>query len=452
MEKNMDNTNMQKDLEKDMDLEKPHDPFAGEDELCILYIYPNFDNVHSWKTAKQPLVMIAQSVSLGVLSLPSSMAVLGLVPGCIIIIGLGALTTYTGYVVGQFKLRYPQVHNMADAAEILFGPWGREIVNVAQVICFIFLMGAHVLTFSIMMNTLTDHGACTIIFCLVGTVLCFVLTLSRRLEEVSYLGIISSLSIFTAVMITMIAVGIEAPDPRAYAITHPTLMNGFSATLNIVLAYSGHMSFFSFQSELANPNDYPKALIAFQATDTTLYLVTALVIYRYAGPNVLSPALLSASELISKISFGISIGTIVIAGVVICHVGAKCIYVRIFRGTHMMSERSFRSYGTWVLITFLMWVTAWLIANAIPVFNDLLNMIAAAFCSWFSFGLEGLFWLKMNRGQYLASKRKMALTALNVFLVALCCLICGMGLWATGTSIRINSRSAHPSFSCASNA
>lgn len=88
---------------------------------------------------------------------------------------------------------------MADAADILFGPWGREIVNVAQVICFIFLMGAHVLTFSIMMNTLTNHGACTIIFCLVGTVLCFILTLSRRLEEVSYLGIICMTGRFSTV-------------------------------------------------------------------------------------------------------------------------------------------------------------------------------------------------------------------------------------------------------------
>lgn len=269
-------------------------------------------------------------------------------------------------------------------------------------------------------------------------------------------------------MITMIAIGIEAPDPRAYAITHPSLMNGFQATLNIVLAYSGHMSFFSFQSELANPADYPKALIAFQATDTSLYLVTALVIYRYGGPNVASPALLSTSALVSKIAFGISIGTIVIAGVVICHVGAKCIYVRLFRGTHTMSERSFRSYGSWVLITFLMWTVAWLIAEAIPVFNDLLNMIAAAFCSWFSFGLEGLFWLKMNRGQYTANYRKMFLTALNIFLVLVCCLIvsffpirfemhllivkqCGMGLWATGTSIRINAKSAGRPFSCASN-
>lgn len=93
-------------------------------------------------------------------------------------------------MLGQFKLRHPQIHNMSDAADILFGPWGREIVSVAQIIFFIFLMGAHILTFSIMMNTLTDHAACTILFCLVGGILSFILTLSRRLQEVSYLGVI----------------------------------------------------------------------------------------------------------------------------------------------------------------------------------------------------------------------------------------------------------------------
>ena len=32
--------------------------------------------------------------------------------GVILIIGLGIIATYTGYVIGQFKLAYPHVHNM----------------------------------------------------------------------------------------------------------------------------------------------------------------------------------------------------------------------------------------------------------------------------------------------------------------------------------------------------
>ncbi|KAB8203489.1 transmembrane amino acid transporter protein-domain-containing protein [Aspergillus parasiticus] len=429
-------------IKDEMTASRLQDPFAGEEGSQVQYRIMKW-----WHCA---ILMIAQSISLGVLSLPSSMATLGFVPGCILILVLGALTTYTGYVLGQFKLCHPHIHNMSDAAEVLFGAWGREIATAAQILFFIFLMGAHILTFSIMMNTLTNHGACTLIFGLVGAILCFVLTLSRRLQEVSYLGWISSLSIFASVLITIVGVGIDSPNAKGYAINHPSLLSGFSACLNIVISFAGHLAFFSFQSELAEPKDFTKALITLQVTDTSLYLVTAVVIYYYTGAEVKSPALLSASPVVSKVAFGIAIGTIVIAGVIIAHVGAKTIYVRLFRGTNRMNEYSLVSYGSWVLIVLILWTIAWIIASAIPVFNDLLSLLAAAFGSWFSFGLEGLFWLHMNRGK-LASKRKVALAILNFFLVLIACLICGMGLWATAKDISSSAKNAHGAFSCADN-
>lgn len=54
-------------------------------------------------------VMIAETISLGILSLPSVLATVGLVPGFLLIFGLGVIATYTGYVIGQFKQRYPWV-------------------------------------------------------------------------------------------------------------------------------------------------------------------------------------------------------------------------------------------------------------------------------------------------------------------------------------------------------
>ena len=48
------------------------------------------------------LIMIAETVSLGILSLPSVLATIGFVPGIVLIIGLGLLATYTGYVLGQY--------------------------------------------------------------------------------------------------------------------------------------------------------------------------------------------------------------------------------------------------------------------------------------------------------------------------------------------------------------
>ncbi|KEF60477.1 uncharacterized protein A1O9_02038 [Exophiala aquamarina CBS 119918] len=130
------------------------------------------------------------------------------------------------------------------------------------------------------MNTLTNHATCTIIFCFVGAVICFIFALLRTLHKVSYMAVFASISILTAIIVTIVAVGIEAPYPHAYATIEPPLISGFGATLNIIVSLSGHIAFFSFQSELANQREYPKALFMLQGTDTLLYLIVAVVICR----------------------------------------------------------------------------------------------------------------------------------------------------------------------------
>lgn len=63
-------------------------------------------------------------------------------------------------------------------------------------------------------------------------------------------------------------------------------------------------------AELKNPRDFPKALALLQTIDMTLYIIAAVVIYRYAGPDVSSPALGSASPLVSRIAYGIALPTV----------------------------------------------------------------------------------------------------------------------------------------------
>lgn len=54
-----------------------------------------------------------------------------------------------------------------------------------------------------------------------------------------------------------------------------------------------------------------------------------------------------------------------------------------------MSERTWLSVGTWVGILLALWTIAWIIAESIPVFNDLNALIVALFVSWFTYGLPG---------------------------------------------------------------
>ncbi|CAI7657763.1 unnamed protein product [Penicillium discolor] len=78
---------------------------------------------------------------------------------------------------------------MGDAGEILLGSFGRELFGIGQLLLLIFLMASHILTFTILMNTLTDHGTCTIVFGVVGLVACFIGALPRTLAKVYWMSI-----------------------------------------------------------------------------------------------------------------------------------------------------------------------------------------------------------------------------------------------------------------------
>jgi amino acid permease len=202
------------------------------------------------------MLMIAETISLGILSLPKALSELGLIPGLILLIGLGALASYTGFVIGQFKILHPEVHSMGDAGYILFGRFGRELLGAGQLLFIIFIMGSHILTFSIMMNTITDHGACTIVFMVIGTIVSLLFTLPRTLRGLTWLCVASFVSILTAVGATMIGVSITKPglihnghhngdgflNVGLWPLPETDFHTAFLSVANIVFAYAGHVS------------------------------------------------------------------------------------------------------------------------------------------------------------------------------------------------------------------
>lgn len=272
-------------------------------------------------------LMVAETVSLGVLSLPAAVAGLGLVPAIIILVGLGILATYTGYIMGQMKWKYPQITTMADAGEVLAGKIGREFLGACYIVFLVFIMSSHLLTFTVAMNTITEHGTCSIVFGIVGMIVSFFCSLPRTLVNMSWLSLVcmsqphtsnptaqlttpAFASIITAVLISMIALGIEQPGTGVVAIVHTDLYHGFAAVCNIVFAFCGHAAFFGLMAELKNPRDFTKSLCLLQGVDISLYLIAAVVIYRYAGDGVTSPALGSASPVVAKVAYGIALPTV----------------------------------------------------------------------------------------------------------------------------------------------
>ncbi|KAL1303747.1 hypothetical protein AAFC00_007090 [Neodothiora populina] len=398
------------------------------------------------------LVMIAENISLGILSLPGVLAKVGLVGGLISIVALGIVTTYSGYVLWQFRMRYPHITNYGDVGGVLLGPIGKEVFGAAYIIYCIFCMASHLLTFTIAMNVLTQHATCTIVWGVVGLVIFTILSIPRTLKNVSFLSIISFTSIVSAVMITMVALGVspQAAQNMMKASYHPTFSSAFNSISNVVFAYGGHVAWISFISELRDPKEFPKSLILLQTVDISLYIVAATVIYRYAGENVTSPALSSNSPIVRKVAWGIALPTIIIAGVIFAHVTAKYVYLRMFAGSKYLHSRGLVATGSWIGLATLVWVIAWIIAESIPNFSDLLGIISALFASWFSYGLPGICWFYLNwHDGWFNTAKKIWLSMCNLVLIILGFIICGVGLYASGYQMSIDTTGK--SWSCADN-
>ncbi|KAJ6078370.1 hypothetical protein N7467_008123 [Penicillium canescens] len=408
------------------------DPFGSEEVAEVKYRTMNW-----WQCG---MLMIAENTSLGILSIPSTVAVLGMVPAAILLVFLSTLSWYTGYIIGQFKIRFPHVHSMGDAGEILFGRPGRIVLEIGQLLLLIFVMSSHILTGTIVLSTITDNGACGIVFGVVSLIICFLGALPRTMAKVYWLSLISTI-------VTMVSIGVESQGPiEIHVVRQVSFYEGFLAFCNIMFGFIAHVTFFGLIAETQDPKTFPKSLAMLQITDGVMYLVSGLVIYRFAGPNVKSPAPSSAGPLMKKICYGLAIPTVFIAGIVVGHVACKYVYVRVLRGSAHMHKRSFVGIGTWIGIGGLLWVIAWIIAESIPGFNDLLSFVSALFGSIFSFALPAVFWFYMNKGRYFSTTSKACLTVLNLVIFAIGCFMCGAGLYVSGRAL--NETASHHSWSC----
>jgi hypothetical protein len=91
------------------------------------------------------------------------------------------------------------------------GAIGREVFGGAQTIFLVFTMASHILTWTICLNTVTDSATCTVVWAVIGLVIFWIFDLPRTLKNVSFMSIASFISIFSAVLISMIAIGIQKP-------------------------------------------------------------------------------------------------------------------------------------------------------------------------------------------------------------------------------------------------
>lgn len=119
-------------------------------------------------------------------------------PGLIILIVVAAITTWTGYVIGKFKLNHPTVYGIDDAGGIMFGVWGREFLATAFCLYWLFVSGSAMLGVSIGLNAVSTHGTCTAVFVAVAAAIGLIFASVRTLGRMSWLAWVGTICVLVS--------------------------------------------------------------------------------------------------------------------------------------------------------------------------------------------------------------------------------------------------------------
>lgn len=423
----------------------------------------------SWQ--KTAALLFSEYICLAILSFPWSYSVLGLIPGLILTVATALSTLYTGTTIWEFCLKNPTVKDVCDIGQHLF--WGKKWAWYFTAACFLlnntFIQALHVLVGSKYLNSISNHALCSVVFSVITAIICFIFSIPRTFAGMSHLASFSAATMFIAVILCMVFSGIQT-HPAGYDGSPITwrlipakgtdFATGMSAFLNIVYTFVGQITYPSFIAEMKDPREFKKALYIVTAAEVVVFALAGSIVYVYVGEEYMTaPAFGSLHGKYMKIAFSFAIPTIIFLGVLYSAVSSKFIFYNIFKNTKHVSQHSFVGWASWLAIIFATWAFAFIIAEVIPFFSDLLALMSSLFDTWFGFVFWGVAYLQLRQEEQGQGwwKRQNAygfmMLSLNIFLIFCGFFVLGPGTYSAVQSIVSSYQAGAVGgvFSCANN-
>ncbi|TRM66769.1 transmembrane amino acid transporter protein-domain-containing protein [Schizophyllum amplum] len=422
----------------------------------------------SWQ--KTAALLFSEYICLAILSFPWSFSILGIVPGILVTLGVAGTALYTSLNLWKYCLAHPEVRDIVDIGQRLFG--GSQLAyNVTSLFFLLnntFIQALHVLVGAKLLNTLSNSAACTIVFAVVSACICFFISLPRTLSQLSGMAVFAAVTMGIAVLLAIIFAGIqehpfgytaELGDPNAtlFPIKGTTFVQaGMSAFLNITYTFVGQATIPSFIAEMKQPKDFWKAVWAVTIAEMIVFTLCGALVYDWVGNQyITSPVVGSLTDTYKKVAFSFAIPTIYFLGALYSSVSARFIFFRVFRNSEHRHSNTLIGWASWVGIVAVSWIIAFLIAEVIPFFSDMLSLMCSLFDGWFGFIFWAMAYLTLHPGaKKWDGPLKTFETLVNYALIVLGVYIIGAG---TYTSVQSIIDSYHASlvgsvFTCVSNA
>ncbi|TVY42629.1 N amino acid transport system protein [Lachnellula subtilissima] len=452
---------------------KAADALESDHDGSLFTALVNEDHQHdiklrtmSWQ--KAAWLLCGDQVCLAIMAQTWSLSVLGWVPGLLTMFGAGILFWITSITMHQYIMKNPQIKNICDFGYYIFGKnrLAYEFSGFMLLANNILLIGFHVLTGARVLNTLSDHSLCTVIFSVIAMIMGIVMSVPRTLNHISFMSMFSAACMAIAILLFMVFAGIEdAPlygyfgdfptdgPVRTYAFPLPgtTWVNCMNAVLNITFLWVPQILFPTFISEMEKPQDFPKSLAVLTAISAFLFIVPPAVGFRYLGQYSTAPAFGSLGVIAyKKASFAFVIVPTLVIGVIYANVSAKFIYFRILGTSRHAHSNTVLGWGVWVAVIAGIWIIAFIFSEVVPSMGDFLSLLGATFDSFFGFIYFAVAYWQLYKGKLFNGVGRSVLTVIHIFVMAVGLFLLGPGLYAAVEAIIADySGGTRHAFSCA---
>lgn len=300
---------------------------------------------------------------------------------------------------------------MCDIGQYLF--WDSKIAWWATAVMFLlnntFIQGLHCVVGAEYLNTMSNGAVCTVVFSFIVAIISWCFSLPRTFSTLSKVATLSAFFTFISVVLAAVFASIE-DHPAGYSAAQgepivlaipakgTSFVKGMNAFLNISYTFIGQITLPSFIAEMKEPRDFWKSVTAVTIAEIIVFSVVGAVTYNYVGNQyMVAPAFGSiGDDMFKKVSFSFMIPTIIFLGVLYASVSARFIFFRLFEGTRHKGNNTVVGWAAWGGILATLWLAAFIIAEVIPFFSDLLSIMSALFDSFFGFIFWGVAYIRMR--------------------------------------------------------
>ncbi|WFC97411.1 hypothetical protein MYAM1_000124 [Malassezia yamatoensis] len=403
---------------------------------------------------KAAWLLAGEQVCLAVMAQTWSLSLLGWVPGIITMLVSAVLFVITSMTMHRFIMRHPDIRDICDFGYYAFGKSKVAYIfsGVMLMANNILLIGFHILTAARILNTLSDHSTCTVVFNVIGMIMGIVFSIPRTLHHVSFMSMVSAFCMGVAILLFLIFAGIEdhptgvtaktiwpALGPvksMAFPSADTTWVDAMNAVLNITFLWVPQILFPTFIGEMRRPQDFPKALTVITVVSIFLFIVPPSIGFYYVGQYATAPAFGSLGvDSYKKASFAFVIVPTIIIGAIYANVSAKFVYSRMMRDSRHAHSNTVIGWAGWIFVMAAIWILAFIFAEVVPSMGDFLSLLGAAFDSFFGFIFYSFAYWQMHKRELFAGFGRTGKTITHVIILFCGLFLLGPGLYAAVEAI-----------------